>query len=210
MAPSASQALAILRDPSMFQWYIIPFLLVVLHIYFADIGRKNWNIIIGGLAFWGMEWHHELWNSVIFHLSGFAPLWGAPGDTAYLILIGLNIEISFMFLIMGSAVVRLLPADKKTRILGLPNRIFLAVMFATLCVLVEMVLNAIGALTWEYWWWSTRFPFLIIFVAYSSLFLVAFRVHDLESRKKQISALLGIYGIDALLVILFGIILKWI
>jgi len=210
MAPSASQALAILRDPSLFQWYIIPLLLVVLHIYFADIGRKKWNIIIGGLAFWGMEWHHELWNSVIFHLSGYAPLWGAPGDTAYLILIGLNIEISFMFLIMGSAVVRLLPADKKTRILGLPNRLFLSVMFATLCVLVEMVLNAIGALTWEYWWWSTRFPFLIIFVAYSSLFLVAFWVHDLESRKKQIWALLGIYGIDALLVILFGIILKWI
>jgi len=35
---------------------------------------------------------------------------------------------------MGSAVVRLLPADKNIRILGLPNRLFLAVMFATLCV----------------------------------------------------------------------------
>jgi len=210
MASSASQALSILRDTSLFQWYLIPFLLVVLHFYFADLRRKNWNIIIGGLAFWGMEWHHEIWNSVIFHLSGFAPLWGAPGDTAYLILIGLNIEISFMFLIMGSAVVRLLPEDKKLKILGLPNRIFLAVMFALLCVLVEMVLNAIGALTWEYWWWSTRFPFLIIFVAYSPLFLIAFWVHDMENRKKQIMTLLGIYGFDTFLVILFGIILKWI
>ncbi len=69
MAPSAFQALSILRDTALFQWYLIPFLLVVLHFYFSDISRKNWNIVIGGLAFWGMEWHHELWNSVIFQKS---------------------------------------------------------------------------------------------------------------------------------------------
>jgi hypothetical protein len=30
---------------------------------------------------------------VILHFTQYAPAWGAPGQTAYLILIGLNIEL---------------------------------------------------------------------------------------------------------------------
>ena len=52
---SAIQALAILRDPSQFQWFVIPFLLIVFYIYFVEIGQKNWSRVLAGLALWGMD-----------------------------------------------------------------------------------------------------------------------------------------------------------
>jgi hypothetical protein len=79
MTESAAQALSILRDPSNFQWSIIPILVIVIYIYNVEIGRQNWSIVFAGLALWGMDWFNEIANSLIFHLTGYAPLWAAPG-----------------------------------------------------------------------------------------------------------------------------------
>ncbi len=91
---------------------------------------------------------------------------GAPGDTAYLILIGLNIEIAFMFAIAGVAFGKMLPPDKKLKIFGIPNRLVIAVGGAAFCVFVEVLLNLIGALTWDYPWWSAGAPWLIFLFGY--------------------------------------------
>ena len=90
---SASQALAILRDRSQFRWYVIPLFALVVYVYAAEVERRNWSLVFAGLAFWGMDWFNEIWNGLIFHFTQYAPAWGAPGQTAYLILIGLNIEL---------------------------------------------------------------------------------------------------------------------
>ncbi|NLB53975.1 MAG: hypothetical protein GX808_13710, partial [Syntrophomonadaceae bacterium] len=74
---SAAQALGILRDPSQFQWYIIPILLIVIYIYNVEIGKKNWSILFAGLALWGMDWFNEIWNALVFHFTQYAPVWGA-------------------------------------------------------------------------------------------------------------------------------------
>ncbi len=210
MAPSAQQALSILRDGSRFEWYVIPFLLVVIYVYFVDIGKKDWRAVCGGLAFWAMDWHAEIWNAVIMRASGYAPLWGTPGKTAYQILVGLNIEISLMFLIMGIAAVKVLPADRSSRILRVPNRLFISALLAVCCILVEIVLNALGVLTWEYWWWSARFPFLLFLVAYWPLFLVAFRVYDMETTRRRVAATAALYAWNAVLILIFGVTLGWI
>ncbi len=80
----AQQALSNLRDTSGFQWYVIPLLVIVLYIYHDQIGRKNYSVVFAGLALWGMDWFNEIWNSLVFHFSGYAPVWAAPGETAYL------------------------------------------------------------------------------------------------------------------------------
>jgi len=71
---SALEALSILRDPSQFQWYVIPFLLIVLYIYFVEIGKKNWSRVFAGLALWGMDWFNEIWNGLVFHFTNYAPV----------------------------------------------------------------------------------------------------------------------------------------
>jgi hypothetical protein len=207
---SAQQALSILRDGSQFQWYVIPLFAFVVYVYAVEVERRNWNLFFAGLAFWGMDWFNEIWNSLVFHFTNHAPVWGAPGQTAYLILIGLNIEISFMFAIAGITFGKMLLPDKKTRILGVPNRLFFAVTGAAFCVFVEILLNSIGALTWEYPWWSASAPWLIFLLGYLTFFLVSFWVHDMKTIRSKAVTVGAIFGVDILAIIIFGFVLDWI
>ena len=207
---SALQAQAILRDGSLFQWYVIPLFAFVVYVYAVEIERRNWNLFFAGLAFWGMDWFNELWNSLVFHFTNHAPVWGAPGQTAYLILIGLNIEISFMFAIAGITFGKMLPPDKKMKILGLPNRLFFALAGSAFCVFVEILLNSIGALTWDYSWWSTGAPWLIFLIGYLPFFLVSFWVHDMKSIRSKAITVGAIFAVDLVAILVFGLILRWI
>ena len=206
----ARQAEAILRDGTQFKWYVIPLLAIVFYIYVNEIEKRNWNVVLAGLAFWGMDWINELVNSIFYTINGRAPIWGAPGSTAYLILIGLNIEIMFMFAFAGVVWSKMLLPDKKTKILGLPNRWFVAIAGAAFCVFVEVLLNAVDALTWDWSWWDTNTPWLIFLFGYLHFFVVAFWVHDMDTMKKKIITVGIIWAIAILLVLIFGLGLNWI
>jgi hypothetical protein len=175
----------------------------------VEVERKNWNLVFAGLAFWGMDWFNEIWNSLVFHFTGHAPVWGAPGATAYLILIGLNIEICFMFAVAGVTFGKMLPADKRIKILGVPNRLLIAVGGSVFCVFAELLLNSIGALAWDYPWWNAGAPWLIFLIGYLPFFLVSFWVHDMESVRRKAAVLGVIYGVDLLALLVFGGLLGW-
>jgi len=211
MMPSefTQQGLANLRDGSHFNWMVVPILVLVFYVYSVEVERRNWNVLFAGLAFWGMDWFNEIWNSLVLHFTGYAPVWAAPADSAFLILIGLNIEISMMFAYMGIMGAKMLPRDPASRILGLPNRVFLAVTLSIACVVVEIFLNAVNALTWDYWWWSARCPFLIVIFGYLHFFLVAYWVHDMRDVRRQARTVGAIYTFDAGCLVLFGPVLGW-
>lgn len=210
MTQAASEALAILRDGSLFQWYVITLFALTVYVYAAEIERQNWNLVFAGLAFWGMDWFNEIWNGLVFHFTQHAPVWGAPGKTAFLILIGLNIEICFMFAIAGLAFAKMLPADKRLKILGVPNRLFFAILGSAFCVFVEVLLNLVGALTWDYPWWSAGAPWLIFLIGYLPFFLVSFWVFDMESLRRKITTVGIIYAVDIIALVLFAVVLQWI
>ena len=210
MTQAASEALAILRDGSLFQWYVITLFALMVYVYAAEIERQNWNLVFAGLAFWGMDWFNEIWNGLVFHFTQHAPVWGAPGKTAFLILIGLNIEICFMFAIAGIAFAKMLPPDKHLKILGVPNRLFFAILGSAFCVFVEVLLNLAGALTWDYPWWSARAPWLIFLFGYLYFFFVSFWVFDMENLRRKITTVGVIYAVDIIALVLFAVILKWI
>jgi len=206
----AQQALDILRDGSQFKWYVIPLFALVVYVYTVEVERKNWNVILAGLTFWGMDWFNEIWNSLVFHFTNYAPVWATPGDSAYVVLIGLNIEISFMFAIAGIVFVKGLPADRNLKILGIPNRWVLAIGWAAFCVIVEILLNAVDALTWDYTWWSAKFPLLIFLFGYFHFYVVTFLVYDMQSWRNKLLTVGIIYGVDVLAILIFGVILGWI
>ncbi len=207
--PFAQQALDILRDPSQFQWYVISLLAIVTYIYSSEMYNKCFNAVFAGLAFWGADSVNEILNSIFFHLNGRAPLWATPGDTAYLVLIGLNIEIMFMFSIAGIAWSKVLLPDPGTRIMGIPHRWFIALAGSAFCVLVEILLNRIDALTWDWPWWSASAPWLIFVVGYLWFFLIAFWVHDMNDVKRQTRVVGALWALVAILVLVFGVGLGW-
>jgi hypothetical protein len=207
---SAAKALSILREGGHFQWYVIPLFALVVYVYAVEVERRNWSLVFAGLAFWGMDWFNEIWNGLVFHFTNYAPVWGTPGGSAYVILIGLNIEICFMFSVAGIAFGKMLPPDKHLKILGVPNRLIMAVGGSIFCVFVEVLLNLVGALTWDYAWWNVGAPWLIFLMGYLPFFLVSFWVHDMESLNRKAIAVGAILGFDALCLVVFGAILGWI
>ncbi len=74
MTESAQQALSILRDGSLFQWYVIPLFALVVYVYANEIEKRNWSLVFAGLAFWGMDWFNEIWNGLVLHLTQYAPV----------------------------------------------------------------------------------------------------------------------------------------
>jgi hypothetical protein len=207
---AAAQALRILRDGSQFSWYVIPLFAFVVYVYAVEVERQNWNLVFAGLAFWGMDWFNEILNSLVLHFTDFAPVWGAPGDTAFLIFVGLNIEICFMFAIAGVAFGKLLPKDAKLRIFGIPNRLFIAVAGSVFSVVVEIWLNSIGVLTWDYSWWNAGAPWLIFLFGYVHFFLISFWVHDMKTLKAKATTVGVIYAVDAVAILVCGVFLGWI
>ena len=204
------QAMANLREPGFFSWYVIPILVLVFYIYFTEIEKKNWNVLFAGLAFWGLEWFIEILNALFLKAFGHSAVWTAPADSAYLITVGLNIEICMMFAFMGIVFAKALPKDKKMKIMGIPNRWFLAIFNAILCVIVEIILNLWNALIWEYWWWNIYNPILIIIIGYSLYMFFSFWVHDMKSVKKKVAVVSTMYAIDIVCLVVFMGILKWI
>jgi len=213
MAPTEAslEALSKLRISSDFGWFIIPILAIVLYIYGVEIKKareeNNWNAIFSGLIVLGMDLINEVWNALVFMFTQYSAFWTTPGHSTYIILIGWNIEIAFMFSIAGIVFAKFLPEDKSKKILGIPNRWSMAIGFALFCVLVEVFLNAAGELVWVYPWWEAT-PLgiiLVFFIGYFPFFTAAHLVHDMNQVKNKIIAVSIIYaiGLGAVLIFLF-------
>jgi hypothetical protein len=175
-------ALDQLRDTAGFEWTIVFLLILVSYIYAQEVERGRFEIVAAGLALWFADWINELLNSAILHISGTAPLWVETGPTSYQILVGLNIETSFLFLFYGIVYAKMLPADREARMLGMNNRLALAIALSIVSVGTEVILNAgFDVLHWHWWWWDIPWglPLIVIF-GYVWFFLIAARAHDAD------------------------------
>jgi len=210
VSPSALQALSILRDGSHFRWYVIPLLAFVFYVYSVEAEKHNWSLILAGLAFWGMDWFNEITNGLVLHFTGYAPIWGEPGPTAFLILVGLNIETAFMFAVAGIIWTKMLLPNKEDRILGIPNRWAVAVGGSAFSVLVEYLLNSAHALTWDYPWWNRGEPWLIFLFGYLTFFIMAFWVYDMDGMKEKLRTVGALWVFNIVCLIVFAGILGWI
>jgi len=207
--PASLEALSKLRtlNPDS-GWYIIPLLAIVLYIYGVEIKKaretNNWNTVFAGLTVLGLDLINEIWNALVFSFTNYSAFWTTPGASAYIIMIGWNIEIAFMFSLAGIVFAKFLPDDKNKKMLGLPNRWAYAIGFALFCVIVEIFLNLGNYLIWEYVWWHWYNPVLIFLIGYFHFFVGAFYIYDLPERKDKIKYVGIIYaiGITALCIFL--------
>jgi hypothetical protein len=203
-----------------FKWYVIPLFAIVVYMYAVEIEKKNWNRVFAGLAFYGMDWFNEIWNALILHFTDDSAFWTCGGESAYLIFVGLNIEISLMFAMAGIAFTKMLPEDKDMKFdlnylkipVRIPNRWALAVGNSIFCVFIEVLLNMADALIWEYDFWNANpigiIP--IIIFGYLHFMVVSFIVFDMEKIKNQIITVSTIFTIDTIAIILFVFVLGWI
>jgi hypothetical protein len=203
------QALKLVRNPHLFKWYAITLLAFVIYVYANEVERDRWDVIGAGLAVWLADWFNEIVNSIVLHASNRAALWTTTGPTAYQILIGLNVEIMFMFAIAGIVYAKLLPRDRAVRILGIPNRLAVGLGLSIISVVVELVLHALGVFHWEYWWWNTPFVLLIIVFGYLWFFLYAAWVYDAPTIRERWTRVGALATTDLVMGLVFGVGLGW-
>lgn len=210
MSDFALEVLSRLRDGSNFQWYVIPLLAFVFYVYTIEAEKRNWNLILAGLAFWGADWLNEIVNGLVLRGTGYAPIWAEPGPTAYLILVGLNIETMFMFAVAGIVWAKMLHPDKDFKYLGIPNRWAVAIGGSAFSVFIEYLLNSVNALTWDWSWWNRGMPLFIFLFGYLWFFIFAFWVYDLKEFKQKLRVVGTIWAVDLIGLIVFAGFLKWI
>jgi hypothetical protein len=203
------EAQHLLRHPGI-DWSTVTLLALVVYVYAVEVERANWDAVLAGIAFWLMDWANEIINALVLHFNGHAALWTVTGHTSYLILIGLTIEISLFFAINGVIFAKLLPPNRKARIFGLPNRWALSIGLSLVSVGVELLLHADGVFHWYYWWWNVAsFPVIVVF-GYLTFYVVAFWVHDMTGRTRQITVVATLASLDLVAGLLFGPVLGWI
>ncbi len=202
---ATQQALQILRNGANFQWYVIPILAFVLYIYLKEFKDKNWKGIAAGLSLYMVHWFFEIINAMIQHFSGHA-LWTVPQGTAFLLLIGVGVELSLMFSVSGLILSKILPDDPKMKILGINNRLFFAVLNAAFFSIFEIFLVMTPAFVWVYTWWGALPVFITVYVPF---WVVSFYSHDWEP-KIQKRVIGSLFAINAVMLAVFGGILSWI
>jgi hypothetical protein len=202
---ATQQALDLLRSGEPFQWYVITLLALVLYVYANEASKKNWKGIAAGLALYGVHWFYEILNGLVQHFSGHA-LWTVPTGTAFLLLVGVGVELSLMFSIAGLVMSKLLPADPKLKILGIPNRLLFTIGNAAFFAIFEIFLAKTPAFVWVYPWWGAFPVFITVYIPF---FLAAFYCFDWPPRR-QVRFIGTMFAIDALMLVVFVGILGWI
>jgi hypothetical protein len=203
------QALRQVRNPHLFKWYAIPLLALVIYVYAQEAERNRWDVIAAGLAVWLADWFNEIVNALVLQATDRAALWTTTGPTAYQFLIGLNVEIMFMFAVAGIVYVKLLPAGREARILAMPNRLAVGLGLSIVSVAVELCLHAVGVFHWEYWWWNTPFVLLIVIFGYLWFFLYAAWVYDAPTARRRWTRLGLLATIDLAMGLIFGVGFGW-
>ncbi len=202
---ATDQALSILRSGQPFQWYVITLLALVFYVYFNEIEKKNWKGIAAGLSLYMVHWFVEIVNALIQHFTNHA-LWTVPTGTAFLILIGVGVELSLMFSIAGLIFSKILPEDPKAKILGINNRLAIALFNAAFFSIFEIFLVKTPCFVWVYPWWGSLTVFISVYIPF---WVMAMYCYDWQP-KTQIRVIGGMFAFNAAMLIVFAGILKWI
>lgn len=195
-APAAEAAMKAVRDPSNFQWYLLPIFALVLCVYWQEISKKNFRAVFCAVGLYSIHWLYEIANAVIAHFSGYA-LWTVSAESsAFILLVGVGAELSLMFSVAGFSC-KLLPEDKNMKILGMNNRWFFGIAMALFCSVVEIFLAWTPAFIWVYPWWGA-IPVWI--TTYIPFFVGAYLIYDLP-QKKQIKLVGGMVCLNIILLL---------
>jgi len=205
MDTATETALEILRTGDNFQWYVITFLALVVYVYTNERSKKNWKGIAAGLGLYSVHWFFEIMNSLIQYFSGDA-LWTVPTGTSFLILVGVGIELSFMFSIAGIVLSKVLPEDPKLKIMGVNNRLLFVIANAALFGFIEIFLARTPAFIWVYSWWGALPVFVLVYIPF---FLAAAYCYD-ATPKQRIRFIAAFAAVDVVLMIVFAGFLGWI
>jgi len=184
---------------------------IVVYIYNKEIRLArtsgNWEAVLCGVTIFGVDFFNETWNGWVMVLTGRSAFWTVPGETALRTMVGWNIEIMFMFSLMGIIYCYTLSESMTEKILGIPEKWFWALGYSLFCVFVECLLNMGGHLVWEYSFWNRSFAgvWLIFLFGYFHFFCAAIFILWLKTMRSKLITIAIIYTVPVVMnIVAFG------
>ena len=209
MTDPSLEALSRLRSGASFDWSLLTAVAVVLYVYSSLVRQRRLGDAALGIAFWGVELLWEMFNGLILHFSEYSALWTVAGRSSFILYVGLNIEISLLFLVAPIIVLNCLPELPHSRIAGVPSRLLISTLLGLLCVAVECVLNHWGVLLWAWRFWGWPHIWSIACVYIGSFWALCWCHDNLPERSKI--GLCAVFGLLALVAhLVFACMLSWI
>lgn len=93
--------------------------------------------------------------------------------------------------------------ERKIKLKAVLGRVIPAVVGSVMAVIVEILLNKCGVLTWEKTWWQPEMPLVLFLIGYCPFFFSAVVMHDLP-RKWQFVMLGSMLAVVVILLIIAG------
>ena len=196
----------VVRSTENFNWTFIFILSVVFYVYWSEIHKKRYDVVVAGLALYGVHWLYEIANAIIAKIFGY-PLWAVSNEsTTFILLIGVCWELSMMFSLAGIISFKMLPQDRNKRYFakgkfkGISCKLVGAIEMALLFALFESFLAATSnnSFIWVYKWWGVIPVFITTYVPF---FLASNYVPDMDPKKRKIF-LIAEWSLVALLLII--------
>ena len=193
----------VVRSTENFNWTFIFILAVVFYVYWSEIHKKRYDVVVAGLALYGVHWLYEIANAIIAKITGY-PLWAVSNEsTTFILLIGVCWELSMMFSLAGIISFKMLPEDRNKRYFakgkfkGISAKLVGAIEMALLFALFESFLAGTSnhSFIWVYKWWGV-IP--VFFTTYIPFFLASNYVPDMDPKKRKIFLIVE-WGLVALL-----------
>ncbi|MBD3194264.1 MAG: hypothetical protein GF317_04360 [Candidatus Lokiarchaeota archaeon] len=204
------EALANLRNIDNIQWYVVPLILGIYLLYNNEIIKENWEAIFMGIIWFCLAGVVlEIINGLVLTATQYSALWTTTSKSAFVIYVGWNIEILFLAAVMGLMNAMGLPENGKQKVMGIPVLLFYPLIWTSIAVFIEVMLNFAGILVWEYWFWSwPNIYFIFLWWLIPNILFVWAHYRFSLKTKKYIAIASVIYALS--FHVIFAIILKWV
>ena len=200
MAYLAENAAQYVRKAGDVGFDIIIACALALAVYIIAVKRNDMKAVYSALSFFAVRLAYEIVNAIVAGKTGIAVWSVSPDATGYMLLIGLPVEMLFIYSIEGFACV-LLPEQKDRKILGfINNRLLYAVFISALLAGADTFLAWSNTIIWVYSWWGSVTSALGM---YLPVILLSFYMYDApESISRNFS-----YGFIALVMLLMFVLI---
>jgi hypothetical protein len=210
LTKSAEEAVKILRTTNQANWTIIPLIFFACYVYAVEVQKKNWDFVIFAIGAMAVWFQVEVVNALVLYFTGYAAPWMCSTNTSFLIFVGFNIEIFLAYFAVGILLyLKILPDDRKMKILGIPNRIGFIIGGAFFCFVIELFMNKFNLLIWEYGWWK-----FVVFPGYILIFYLITTAYDILtvrlSLRQKGMLVCSLIVVDIIIFLVLAIWLRWI
>lgn len=161
---------------------------------YATTGQPVWGCTLGGHSAFQILVGYNIEISIMFMILGMATCYmlettkGYEGDKFFDANRNYLEDPNNLYYMVNKTRKDLTTEQRKIKRHAIWGRFKVIILGSISAVIIEIILNHFGVLTWEKPWWQPNFPFVLFIIGYVPFFVSAVLIHD-APRKWQLIGL---------------------